>query len=174
MNKKIMISALIGIALCSAQTMVHAADGTINFTGEIVAAGCDINGGTTPAIDVDLGSVSASSFSGVGSTSSPTQFTISLSQCPSTFTSATVKFDGQPDADDPALLAVSGGATGVGIELDDQLGAPVPLQAASRSYPINGSTQALDMVFTARFKATQPVVSEGAANATSQFTINYQ
>lgn len=88
MNKQFMVSALIGIALCSAQSMVHAADGTINFTGEIVAAGCDINGGATPAINVDLGSVSASSFSGVGATSSPTQFTLSLSQCPSTFTAS--------------------------------------------------------------------------------------
>jgi len=174
MNKQFMVSALIGIALCSAQSMVHAADGTINFTGEIVAAGCDINGGATPAINVDLGSVSASSFSGVGATSSPTQFTLSLSQCPSTFTSAAVKFDGLPDADNPTLLAVSGGATGIGIELEDQFGAPVPLQTASRTFPINEATQALDMVFTARFKSTQPVVGEGAANATSQFTINYQ
>src|SRR5688572_23428653 len=119
MNKRNSFILLVGTALCLSHTVVHAADGTINFTGQIVATTCDVNGGSNATIDVDLGTVAATSFTAVGDTSSPTAFTISLTNCPPTFNAAAVKFDGTADAADNQLLEVTGGATGVGIEIAD-------------------------------------------------------
>ncbi|MGG8472668.1 fimbrial protein [Rahnella sp. PAMC25617] len=174
MKKRNSFILLLGTVLCFSQTVVHAADGTINFTGQIVATTCDVNGGSTASINVDLGTVAATSFTAAGDTSSPTAFTISLTNCPTTFTAAAVKFDGTADAVDNQLLEVTGGATGVGIEIADNQGTPIPLYTASRFYPIDATAEGVDMNFIARYKSTEATVGEGEANGTSQFTINYQ
>ncbi len=174
MNKRNSFILLLGSVLCFSHAVVHAADGTINFIGQIVATTCDVNGGSNASINVDLGTVAATSFTAAGDTSSPTAFTISLTNCPATFTAAAVKFDGTADAVDNQLLEVTGGATGVGIEIADNQGTPIPLYTASRFYPIDATSEGVDMNFIARYRSTGATVGEGAANGTSQFTINYQ
>ncbi|MBT2110347.1 fimbrial protein [Enterobacter hormaechei] len=54
-----------------------ASDGTVHFRGEIIDSACEITT-VTKEQNVDLGKVSKTAFNGVGSTSAPTQFTISL------------------------------------------------------------------------------------------------
>ena|SRR5688572_33092806 len=104
MNKRNPFILLLGTVLCFSQTVVQAADGTINFIGQIVATTCDVNGGSTASINVDLGTVAATSFTAAGDTSSPTAFTISLTNCPTTFTAAAVKFDGTADANRKSVV----------------------------------------------------------------------
>ncbi|CAM3793790.1 fimbrial protein [Rahnella victoriana] len=174
MKKRNSFILLLGTVLCFTHPVAHAEDGTINFTGQIVAATCDVNGGSGAILNVDLGNVAATSFTAAGDTSSPTAFTIALTKCPTTFTAAAVKFGGTADAVDNQLLEVTGGATGVGIEIADNQGVSIPVYTASRFYPIDATAEGVEMNFIARYKSTAATVGEGAANAVSQFTINYQ
>lgn len=47
---------------------------------------------------VDLGKVNRTAFSGVDDVAAPTAFSIDLTQCPETFKSAAIRFDGNEDA----------------------------------------------------------------------------
>jgi len=108
------IALLINTGLLS--TMVHAADGTINFTGNITSAACTVDTASNN-LTVALGNVSSSAFTATGSTASPTAFAINLTNCPATVKSANTKFDGPTNSANPSLIALSSGqtATGVGV-----------------------------------------------------------
>lgn len=155
-------------------TGVFAADGTINFIGTITDTACTVTNTPTNPLTVTLGTVSKKAFTGAGSTAAPTKFSIELTDCPVTVTSATVKFDGTSANNDNTALKLTqdtGVATGVGIQLSDATGAIVPLYTASSPYPLAEGTNNLD--FIARYLALSDTVTAGPANSTSQFTIVY-
>ncbi|PFH11522.1 major type 1 subunit fimbrin (pilin) [Collimonas sp. PA-H2] len=177
MNRKSIIAILLtGSAFGS---IANAADGTINFTGNITTVACTVDptSGVTPN-PVLLGNVSTTAFPIFGSSAAPTMFSITLSACPATVTTARAKFDGPTAAGNPNLLALTGAgspgvATFVGIGIYEQdsstlipigaLSAPVPVLAANPTTPMN---------FIAKYVSTG-TVTEGTANATSAFTISY-
>ncbi|EAM8641815.1 fimbrial protein [Salmonella enterica] len=152
-----------------------AADGTIHFTGSITDQTCTVDSGTQ-SLNVDLGKVSQASLDGAaGMKAAPTRFSLSVSDCPDTVTGANVKFDGTSDGVNQNLLALDSGtgiATGVGIEIADKNGTPIPLHSASADYTLAAGTNSLD--FVARYVSTGTAVTTGTANGTSQFTINYK
>jgi major type 1 subunit fimbrin (pilin) len=152
----------------------YAADGTVNFTGNIRADACTVSA-TSQTLNVALGTVSATSFSSVGDKTSSAPFQIQLTACPPTVTSVAVRFDGVSDDTNPDLLKLDSGqtATGVGIEIADSSGAPIPLHVDSVPYTVDGGTNAVDMDFNGRYVSTSLTVGAGTANATSQFTIMY-
>ncbi|WP_431356393.1 fimbrial protein [Enterobacter mori] len=79
-----------------------------------------------------MGKVQKSAFTGDGSTADATKFTMKLSACPDTLTSATVMFDGTPYSGDDTVLALTadtGAATGVGIPQKTRLYRSTPPQA---------------------------------------------
>lgn len=177
------LASVIALAFASSAA-VHAADGTINFTGEIIDAGCNafVNGSGTNTGNVDLGKVSKTAFKGVGSTvegaASTTGFTIEMNDCPSTVKNVTFKFDGQNVNGDDQILALTASAdsaTGVGIQLYDKDRAVIQLAKASAVYPIantgNGTTNTLP--FYAKYIQTQDEVKTGPANSVATFTVNY-
>ena len=157
---------------------VYAVNGSANSTtitviGEVRQAACiiDINSIDIP---VYLGDVSTYKFHNVGDSSSPIEFTITLNECPLTTTKSLVKFDGFGDPNNNTLLRldnISGSAKGVGIGIYDATGKQVPLWTASSNYPITTGTNVLR--FTAKFVASILPVTAGAAEASSDFTINY-
>ncbi|QJT82425.1 fimbrial protein [Kosakonia sp. MUSA4] len=177
------LASFVVLALSSISS-VSAADGTINFTGEITDAGCNtsVNGSSATTGDVDMGKVVKTSFKGVGSTvdgsASSTGFTIEMDDCPSTVTSVTFKFDGQNENGDDTVLALTAGAnsaTGVGIQLYDKDRNVIQLAKASAPYTITntgaGSTNSLP--FYAKYIQTQNTVTTGPANSVATFTVNY-
>lgn len=172
--KKTMLSALAMVAACAAGSAL-ASDGTIHFTGNITDQTCKVDTGSQN-LPVNLGSVAQSALNGSkGMRAAPTKFTISVSECPETVTSANVKFDGTSDTDDQSLLALDSGtgiATGVGIQIADKNGATIPLHSASPDYALAEGANTLD--FVARYVSTGPAVSTGTANGTSEFTIIYK
>lgn len=174
MDNTLKATLIAGASLFCFHPAAQAADGTINFTGEIIASGCDVNGGPAPTINVNLGRVAASTFHAVGDTASPTPFTISLTDCPPALTSASVKFDGNVDSVNSDLLAITGTATGVGVLIADDRAVEIPVFGESHTYPIDAESHSVDMGFTARLESTDAVVGEGLITAVSQFTINYQ
>lgn len=171
MKKNLIVAALVtGVLSASA----FADDGKINFIGAITDDACTVVNNMSTPLTVTLGTVSSSAFAAAGDTAAPTQFTISLKDCPSNFTSARVKFDGDADSNVNSILAltqVTDVATNVGIQLTDKTGAVVPLYTPSSAYALTAGDNNLD--FTARYYATAATVTAGPANSTSNFTITY-
>ena len=175
MNNKIMIAAFAVSAALSAVN-VYAADGTINFTGEIIDQACTVDIGSGNTMTVDLGRVARTSFQSAGDESDSTKFTIKLINCPVSVSSAKVKFDGANDLSNSDLLAVTQGAaaaTGVAVKL---MTADKSLQGLNQvnsySYPLV-TTADNNLDFYASYQATQAVVTAGTANAVANFTVNY-
>lgn len=176
MKKQLMAVVFATASLAGITQTVYAADGSINFTGEILDAACTVDVGASSALAVDLGKVQKSAFTGDGSTADATKFTLKLSACPATITNASVKFDGTAYEGDNTVLALTSGtgvATGVGIQLMDATNTVVPLFTASSGYPLV-STGVNDLDFYARYTQKGATVVAGKADATASFTIDYQ
>ncbi|WP_330985936.1 MULTISPECIES: fimbrial protein [Enterobacterales] len=163
----------------SVPTITQATDGTVNFTGEIIADACQVDS-ASQNLNVNLGKVAATSFSSSGAKSSPTAYKITLSSCPESATGVTIKYDGNANATNPSLLkldpvaAPGTAASGVGIEIADATGTIIPLQTASAVFPVNSADNTAILNFVARYVSTTATVTPGIANGTSQFTLNYQ
>lgn len=126
--KSILAAAVASLVVGNAM----AADGTINFKGEITAAACSITGGAgttvggaagNQTIDVNLGKISIDSLGGTagGSIAGGTSLNLNL-DCGKTGTGlTTVKLKFNPmsgstiDPNNESLLKTVGTATGVGI-----------------------------------------------------------
>ena len=152
-----------------------AVDGTINFTGEISSSPCSITAGNQN-VPVPLGKVSATTFDGatagtatVGKAAPLTSFNINLTGCSAAATGGTVTFNGTADADDATLVRVTGGATGVALQITDDTGTKVSNGAASKSYTLRQGDNTFR--FQAGYVATKTAVVAGGANAVAQFTL---
>lgn len=169
------IAAAIASVVVMSASSAFAADGQVNFTGEIIDSACTVVNSVSSPLDVTLGKVAKTAFSGAGSTAAATKFTLQLKDCPATVTSASVKFDGAAVEGDNSVLALtdeSGVATGVGIQLSDASNAVLPLFTASQAYTLSADeTNNLD--FVARYVATSDTVTAGPANSVANFTVNY-
>ena len=144
--------------------------------------------------------MAGTAFSGVDDVAAPTAFSIDLTQCPETFKSAAIRFDGNEDAHGNGNLAIgtpldnsndaaagispsdnSGDYTGAGavsaakgvaIRLYNRAdNTQVKLYENSASTPISNGNAS--MKFMARYIATETTIDPGTANADSQFTVEY-
>lgn len=182
MKKTLLVTTLAATAFLSTSA-AFAGDGVVNFTGSITDTACVVDMGGA-ALTVPLGKISTSAFSGAGTTAPATKFTLLVKSCPAT-TTAAVNFDGIPAGGDDKVLTLTGAgtgtvATGVGVQISDKAGNPVPLRGLSGKYdllvgdktePTKDVINKLD--FTARYIATAATVGAGTANATANFTIIY-
>ncbi|NAG37667.1 fimbrial protein, partial [Escherichia coli] len=140
------IAATVG---CSASAFAATnGEGQINFTGEIIDSACQVVNGLSNPLNVELGKVSKTVFTGAGSTSTLTKFNIELTNCPETVTSAAINFGGTPDINNNTALAITpdtDAATGVAIQLVDASGQPVSLYTPSKEYPLTSGTAVNDL-----------------------------
>lgn len=168
------IAATIG---CSASALAATdGEGQINFTGEIIDSACQVVNGISNPLNVELGQVSKTVFTGAGSTSTPTRFDIQLKNCPESVTSAAINFGGTPDSDNNSALSLTpdaDAATGVAIQLLDSTDQPVSLYTPSRQYPLTAGSTVNDLEFAGRYIQTGPTVTAGPANSVSTFTVIY-
>ncbi|CAI8982921.1 major type 1 subunit fimbrin (pilin) [Pseudomonas chlororaphis] len=194
-----LLKSIVSMAIAGAvSTSALAADGTINFTGEIIAASCKIDGGAGTSvggekgnqnIDVSLGKISADS---LGSTSSGSivggkGINLSLDCGNSADKLKTVKLQFDPnsgsgiDSKNLSLLKVTGGAEGVGIGIYD--GSNKLLNLAANE-TIDGALSTTgtgaDAKTTAKLNLRAGYVKNGAeikpgaANGTLPFTLTYE
>lgn len=169
---------LISISLAATFALTaaaNAADGVINFTGNITTAACTVSTGTLTQT-VNMGTINTSAFNTTAGTSvAPTRFNITLSDCPTTLSTASIKFDGTPNSTNSSLLALSSGqtATGVGIAIFESDGNTlIPLQTASGSKALT-TTGSINMTYIAKYMSTSSTVTAGSANSVANFTIAY-
>lgn len=184
--RKSLTLAVHALLIMGALALNGIADDTVivTFSGTLLAKSCDVTTGSKDQ-PVQMGTYDANDFLATGDVSPSQSFTIALEGCPtasslpmSTGTSANVKFTGDVDTDNTALLRLTAGqdtATGIGIEI---------LDSNDTAIAINGETefQALDvnkqgdasLTFKLRYKSTQNTVHAGQANALLYFDIDYQ
>lgn len=173
MKKNLIVAALVVASSMSAAS-AFADDGKINFIGAITDDACTVVNDMSNPLTVTLGTVSSKAFKNQGDTAAPTKFSIKLTDCPATVSSASVKFDGTADSNVNTILGLtqeSGVATNVGIQLADMNNNVIPLYTASEAFPLAAGDNSLD--FVARYYATAAQVTAGPANSTSNFTIVY-
>ncbi|HGM5490617.1 TPA: fimbrial protein [Serratia fonticola] len=174
MKKNLIVAIVTGSILSAASAM--AADGQVNFKGEIIDSACEVVNNVSNPLDVTLGQVAKTAFTGAGSTAAATKFTLQLKNCPDSVTSAAVKFDGTANAGDNNVLQLTqetGVATGVGIQLSDASNTVLPLFTASTSYPLVSGTAVNNLDFVARYIATEDDVAAGPANSVASFSVIY-
>ncbi|OLY73125.1 pilus assembly protein [Pseudomonas sp. ATCC PTA-122608] len=164
------------MAFSSLQT-ASAANGTVSFTGEIVQSTCAVVSADQTKTVV-LGKYPTSAFPKSGATSGAKAFSISLEKCEAG--DYTLRFDGNTPTGNPNLLAVTGGATGVGVEILDNNSAIVPITQdvvapASVTVAATGASPGTAVFnLRARYKSYQDAVTAGQANSNATFTIQYK
>lgn len=172
MKKIVLISAILSV---SALHTAYAADGVINFTGNITGTACVVDPSAI-AQPVDLGTVATSAFSGgSGATAASRRFNIVLKSCPEGISSASIRFDGSTNGTNSSILALapSQTATNVGVAIYEQDNATlIPIGSPSASIAL---LEEVDNTLTyfAKYMATG-TVGAGTANASTSFTVTYQ
>lgn len=176
MKKRVLTSVIAGVACCSSVTWAASnGEGQISFNGEILDTACEVVNNLSKPLQVDMGKIAKSAFTGVGVTADTTRFTIELKNCPAAVTAASVNFGGTPDSKNNTVLALTDetdAATGIGIQLLDATETPISLHSASVEYPLVASTSN-KLQFGARYIETGSSVTAGPANGVSTFTIVY-
>ncbi|MBD9585499.1 type 1 fimbrial protein [Pseudomonas sp. PDM03] len=193
-------SILAATAVGLVTTSAIAADGKIEFTGEITAASCSATAGAGTGISgnkgnaviaVGLGKVSIDSLQNTGSTPivSGTPININL-DCGNTATGLTtvkVKFDpysgsGVDDKNNALLKIAPGGASGVGIGIFAANNTMLNL-AANDSFDsaliVTGEGKAAQYTAHLNMRAAyvangEATIVPGAANGTLPYTLTYQ
>lgn len=175
MKKNLIAAAIVTVSVLSA-TSAFADDGQVNFKGEIIDSACEVVNNVSSPLDVTLGQVAKTAFTGAGSTAAATQFTLQLKNCPDSVTKAAVKFDGTAAGGDNNVLQLTQEtdvATGVGIQLSDASDTVLPLFTVSTSYPLVAGTAVNNLDFVARYIATDDTVKAGPANSVASFSVIY-
>jgi len=174
MKKQLHALTLLAVICGAAVSTANAADGTINFNGEIIDAACTVSPASANQT-VILGQVSSSALATVNQRAAATSFQIDLTACPASVTTASVKFDGTPYQGDTSALALTpltGAATGVGIQIRTATGLVLPLYTASTATPlVQGATNTLR--FDAAYVAKSVPVTAGPADAVATFSVIY-
>lgn len=147
--------------------------GTVQFNGSIVNAPCtvDIN---SEGLNVDLGQYRATDFSKTGDVTGVKPFNINLNNCSAeTYSKAAVTFNGTTAAGNNKAPSVTGGATGVGIQILRN-NAALAVDGSEASADVNLNEGENRLAFQAQYIALNNTVTPGAANATANFTVTYK
>lgn len=189
---------LLTSALCSLANVALAADGTINFTGEIIAASCvassgagtSVGGGVgNQTVDVNLGKVSMDSIGGTAGGGIAAGKSINLNlDCGNTaagLTTIRLGFDPMAgsgiDESNNSLLKIAGTATGVGIGMYDSDNRLINL-SANEDYSAalvttgegDDAQYSAALTMRAAYVANGATLAPGTANGTLPFTLTYE
>ncbi|HEF5869489.1 TPA: type 1 fimbrial protein [Burkholderia cenocepacia] len=193
MKKTTLVMSMFGLA-CAAANTAHASDGTINFTGSVVASTCKINGGTND-LTVALPKASTNQLAAVGATAGRTPFTLTLSGCatdkkdgesviPAPVKKVSVAFEPGPNVDlATGRLKLTGAdaANGVQIAILNDKYDPIKIGAESSAQGAQtvdidtaaGGTGTATLQFAAQYVATSATVTGGSANSFVTYSLVY-
>lgn len=178
MNKsKVILTAVIA-SIISVSAMANQLTGTVNFTGTLIAAPCNITAGTKD-IQIDFGDISM----GHESMDQIKSAKISLENCnfadysklPKQVSRAVVEFKGTSDQDKPELLAVRGAASGIGIRLLDSLKNDLDIRTGVIAAAVNSATtNNIDINFNIKIELTGKELTYGNFTSTATYEIAYK
>ena len=180
--KKTLLSAVMiasfGIAALASQAARATPDGTITFTGKVVANTCvfKVNGGGA-SNTVVLPVVFTSALSAAGAVAGNTSFTISATGCDTNLASLQAYFSGANVNATSGNLTNTSSATNVQVQLLNG-STPMPLNAptaAAQGSPVGTlSGGATTMTYNAQYIAVGGAATAGLVNTSVAYTINYQ
>ena len=176
--KKNLLTAALAIAGLATFASAHAADGTIEFTGNITANTCSINGGNGGEnFTVALPTVSSKTLEVAGSTAGRTPFKIALSGCTSD-QPVSVHFEGGPTVSQETgrLMVDAGGASQVELGLLNNSFGEIKAGAATgqqNSQVVNLANGKADLDYFVEYHSLGNATA-GAANSRVQYSISYQ
>ncbi len=160
-----------------------AADGTITINGKVIAQTCDVSGnGGGSDFTVTLPVVQTSDLGSSAKTAGDTQFTMALSNCPTTPSGIQVgtQFYSSDNADANGRLANTAATTpanNVVVQLLDSSSNPIVVATSQSAAVVTdpttlaGTTATLQ--YTARYYATAAATA-GNVSTTVEYAINYQ
>ena len=131
---------------------------------------------TTTEIAVSLGTQKASQFVNVGDASTPTAFDINLTGCSASSVHINITGAADPNYTNAAtngVLATSGGATGVGIQLRRRDTSAIMKLNQDNTWTSSYTSGSLTLPLEARYIKNNVAVTAGQANATATFTMSY-
>ncbi|AEW44672.1 major type 1 subunit fimbrin (pilin) [Serratia symbiotica str. 'Cinara cedri'] len=153
------------------------ANGNVKFTGEIIQSTCKVVDNDKNK-EVFLGKYPTTAFPTIGATSGDKAFEIRLEKCEAG--SYTLHFDGNTLVGHPELLAVTGGAIGIGIEILNNKGQTLLISQEvtnpTEIVVVGGSESLGTATFNlhARYKSYKNQITAGEANSNATFTISYK
>ncbi|MBR8366145.1 type 1 fimbrial protein [Burkholderia sp. AU19243] len=193
MKKLAMMMSAAGLAFV-AMNAAHASDGTINFTGSVVASTCKINGGTND-LTVPLPKTATNQLAAAGATAGRTPFKLSLSGCttdktesgktiPAPVKKVSVAFEPGPNVNlGTGRLKLTGtdAAKNVEIAILNDKYEPIKIGAESSAQGAQvvdidtavGGTGTATLQFAAQYVATSDEVSGGSANSFVTYSLVY-
>ncbi|WP_218165534.1 fimbrial protein [Burkholderia ubonensis] len=132
-----------------------------------------------PSVNVDMGSIKMSEFSGPSSTAGERSFGIILNSCPPGRNAIYYQFDTTtqivPGAGNSVVqLNGSSSASGIGLQLLDASGNPVPFGTPSKFSGYSGQPGNYTMPFRARYYQIAPTIAPGTANTAITITMSYE
>lgn len=181
MNRKAL--ALAVLVSATGVQFANAADGTINFNGELRNQTCTIavDGVRTPAVaTVTLPTISTGLLTTAGQVEGQTGFNIQLSNCVGTATTAAAFFNSGATVDPVSgnLLNMTGTASNVQLQLVDQQGGAV-IQAGNTNQKTKttrntiDATGAANMPYTVQYFATG-TTTPGTVVSSVTYNVDYQ
>src|SRR5690348_784061 len=181
MNLKITLLASALATACGALTLApaaNAADGTITFNGKVIAPTCSVSNASGGNLSVNLPTVLATAFSGLGSTAGQTSFKLNLTGCPTSPSGIQVaaEFSGTNiNSTDGNLNNAAAGGSNVEVQLTDGAGTAINLGTtpAHVTATVDGSGNAT-LDYKAQYYAAQASVSGGAVQTSVEYTLTYQ
>ena len=158
------------LALTTLSHTANAADSTINITGTVVASPCTIEAEKT----IKLGDIDASKLATTGSSSPFVSFSVNLSECPATTTSAVATFSGT--AADTDYYANTGEAKNVDIELVSSYSSANLGNGKTYNVSIDSTTHAAayNMKTRVRNDGKGSAVTPGSVSSAIQMSIAYK
>lgn len=163
--------AALGALVFAPALLAATNSGTINITGKVVADTCSINvngSGNT----VTLPTVTTSQFTAAGQAVGPKAFTLNLTGCDNTATSAQLSFKtGTANATDGNL---TNGGTASGVEVQLLAGGSVVNTKTDANAPAVALTAgAGNTAMTAQYYSTAASVGAGSVTAAATVTFAY-
>ena len=172
MKKTLLAAVVAGCAAFSGAALAD--DGQVKFLGEIIDAGCDVVNDMTNPLEVHMGQIAKTAFSGTGSTAAEQDFSIKLEDCDTTVSQeAAVIFNGQQDgtlAGSLANTAGAGAATNVALQLYGPDGQPLNIGDTSGTVTLIDGENVVPL--SVDYIATGAVVA-GNVSATATFSMVY-
>ena len=146
-------------------------DVTVNISGNVIAASCDVQSGETTR-SVDLGTIVAQQYATTGLTGPASAASVDLNNCSNTSEVVTT-FSGTADGHDNTLLGLTATGTqagNLGVQILDVNSTPVSL-GDTMSTTVSSDTATV--AFKLRYKSTGAVTA-GDANAVLYLDFAYQ
>ncbi|SDJ30840.1 major type 1 subunit fimbrin (pilin) [Pseudomonas delhiensis] len=182
MRNVVGIVTLLGAAAVG--QVANAADGKINFSGELVGQTCTVavDGVVSPSIaSVTLPSVSAGALPNSGDSAGRTGFNIQLSNCAGAATTAAAFFESGSTVDPVSgyLRNASGTASNVNLRLIDAQNGSV-IKAGNTNQKTLTSRSAIDgsgnavLSYAVEYVATAAAPTPGTVESSVTYSIDYQ